>query len=145
MRQVYTRPYDPKNKKEVSKFVQWLYEQRQKNKFNPELISNGQLDIYTVFDDTGILGFASKSKVYFLNHVAFHPDLTPQRKSEVIKSAQHYFVSKAYEENIPDVYFHPSDEHFSLVMEKHFKWRAVTDRLLHLRFADLEGKDEAIS
>lgn len=145
MRQVYTRPYNPKNKNEASKFATWLYEQRTLNKFNPDLITKGQLEVFTIFDDFGILGFVNRSKVYFLNHWAFKPDLTPQRKSAALQSAQHYFVGKAAEENVPDMYFHPSDEHFSLVIQKHFKWSEVKDRLLHLRFADLEGKDEATS
>lgn len=145
MKQVYLRPYNPKNKSEASKFAKWLYEQRGLNRFNPDLLAKGQLQVSTLFDDTGIVGFVSKSNVYFLNHWAFHPDLTPQRKSEALRSAQHHFVTKAAEENVPDIYFHPSDEHFSLVIQKHFGWSEVKDRLLHLRFADLEGKDEAIS
>jgi hypothetical protein len=145
MRQVYTRPYDPKNRAEVKKFADWLYEQRALNKFNPDLLRKGQLEVFTVFDDTGIIGFVSKSSVYFLNHWAFRPDLTPQRKSQALRSIQHHFVGKAAAENVPDIYFHPSDEHFADVITKQFKWSEVKDRLLHLRFADLEGKDETVS
>lgn len=142
---VYTRPYNPRNAKEVEKFKTWLYEQRGLNKFNPDLITKGQLEVATQFDSSGIVSFVSKSNVYFLNHWAFRPDTTPQKKSQALRSAQHYFVGKAAAENVPDIYFHPSDEHFSLVIQEHFKWSEVKDRLLHLRFADLEGKDEAIS
>lgn len=140
-RQVYVRPLNKKNGKEFKKFIIWLHQQRGVNRYDPKLYEKEQVEVLTCFNEKGIVGFVDVSVALVMEHTAFKPEATDGDKAEMLKSVQHYLVSKAAEKNIPNAYFRPSDEHYSQFAQR-YGWREVNERLLNLHFTDLEGSDE---
>jgi hypothetical protein len=141
-RQVWTRPLDRKSKKECELFVKWLYDQRELNKFDPELITKDQVRVYTLFDHTGIVGFTVASTAILMDYIAFRPELADTDKARALKSVQHFLVTKAHEQNVPNVFFRPSDERYAQFVAS-YGWK-LEEKLHRLHLADLEGKEPMV-
>lgn len=140
-RQVWCRPIDKKNPAENKLFVEWLYAQRELNKFNPELITREQVRVYTLFDSTGVLGFMLAGVGLFADCWCFRPDLSDGDKSRALKSAQHFLVSKAFELQALGVFMRPSDARYENFIS-HYGWKKKSeDNLYQLDLNDL-GKAE---
>ncbi|MHB8501522.1 MAG: hypothetical protein ACYDHE_11330 [Candidatus Acidiferrales bacterium] len=134
--QVYLRPYNSKNAPEKKLFIEWLYAQRELNRFDPELFTREQVKVYTLFDrQMGIVGFTTVGVVYLMDYQIFRPGLADSIKASALKSVQHFLVFKAGENNVPSAFFRPSDERYSNFAQN-YGWKE--DKLLWLRFADLE-------
>jgi hypothetical protein len=135
--QVWLRPYNGKDKIERGLFLRWLYEQRELNKFDPEMLKREQVKIYTLFDDEGFVGFTAISLAYVAEYQCWRPGVTDGVKAEALKSVQHFLVLKSAEGNVPNAFFRPSDERYS-EFARRYGWKK--DTLLALHFADLEAK-----
>jgi hypothetical protein len=139
-RQVWCRPLDKKNVKEAKLFVQWLYDQRELNQFNPQVVKSEQAKVYTLFDGTGIVGFVIAVTGIVADSWCFRPDLTDHDKARALKSVQHLLVTKAFEGNLPSLFLRPSDKKY-IDFISGYGWKRE-DKLYRLDVADLEGKHE---
>jgi hypothetical protein len=133
--QVWIRQYDGKDKKERGLFIRWLYEQRELNKFDPEMLRREQVKIYTQLDATGIVGFTAISIAYVMEYQCWRPELPDVVKARALESVQHFLVTRAADGNVPNAFFRPSDERYA-EFAKSYGWRE--DKLLTFHFADLE-------
>ncbi len=139
-RQVWCRPLDKRNTAEAKLFVQWLYDQRELNKFNPRLITYEQVRIYTLFDTTGIVGFLTAGTGIVADSWCFRPDLDDGRKARALASVQHFLVAKAFEGNVSTLFIRPSDDKYAEFIGR-YGWKRE-EKLYRLDVADLEGPHE---
>jgi hypothetical protein len=137
---VWCRPLDKRNPAEAKLFVQWLYDQRELNKFNPRLITYEQVKVYTLFDTTGIVGFLTAGTGIVADCWCFRPGLNDGGKARALASAQHFLVGKAFETNVPTLLMRPSDDKYAEFIG-HYGWKKE-DKLYRLDVVDLEGKHE---
>jgi hypothetical protein len=138
-RQVWCRPLDKRNSAESKLFIQWLYDQRELNKFNPRLITYEQVLVFTLFDGTGILGFMTVGVDLVADCWCFRPDLGDGDKARALKSAQHFLVAKAFEQNVSTVLIRPSDERYGAFIGR-YGWKKE-EKLYRLDVVDLGGPD----
>lgn len=139
-RQVWCRPYDKVNDRK--KFIEWLYSQRELNRFDPEMLQRDQVSISTLFDESGIIGFVVASTAIFLEYLVFRPDLPDPTRAKGLQAFQHVLVNNATGKNVPDAYFRPSDERYAS-FAKGYGWIEETDPMLRLHFSGLEGHTDA--
>lgn len=135
--QVWVRPYNKETDKRL--LVEWLYAQRHKNRFDPDLFTKEQVKIYTAFDADGIVGFIPVKVVYMAESLAFKPGLSPVTEAKALQAWQHMMVAKCYEGNVPDMFFVTFDETVQEFAGR-YHWNPVVVPMLSLHVADLEPK-----
>ena len=135
--QVWVRPFKPET--DAKLLVEWLYAGREKNRFDPEIFKRKQVEIYTAFDDSGIVGFIPVTKCYLVESLAFKPGLSPITEAQALQSWQRAFVHKAAEHQVPQAFFVTFDETV-LEFAKRYGWKEVVVPMVNLDFNQLEGK-----
>jgi hypothetical protein len=133
--QVWIRPYDEKRDKIT--LAEYLYANREKNRFDPEIFKRDQVKIYVAFDDSGVVGFIPVVNGNQVESLAFRPGLSPITEAKALQAWQHVFVYHAFENNIPDAFFVTFDETVQEFAGR-YGWKPVVVPMLNLRFANLE-------
>jgi hypothetical protein len=139
-REVWARPLNKNNPKENKLFLKWLYEQRALNKFDPELFKKEQVQVFTLFDLSGIVGFMWASLAILAEGWCFRPELDDWTKAKALQGVQHLLVLKAGQANLPNVFIRPSDERYVKFISG-YGWKP-DEKIFRLHVADLEGHDE---
>lgn len=136
---VWVRMYNENEPVEKRLFAAWLYARRQENRFNPEIFEKKQVQIWTVFDETGIRGFIPIAVVYLLESLAFMPGTPPIVEAKALEAMQAALIHRASEKNVPDAIFFSTDENVLNYARKH-GWKDNVVPGVRLHFSDLEGK-----
>jgi hypothetical protein len=133
--QVWIRPYDEKRDK--IKLAEYLYANREKNRFDPEVFKREQAEIYVAFDSTGVVGFIPVVNGNQVESLAFRPGLSPVTEAKALQSWMKVFVFQSFQKNIPDAFFVTFDQTVQEFAGR-YGWKPVVVPMLNLRFANLE-------
>ena len=139
-RQVYIRPFD--KEKDAKLLVEWLYANREQNRFDPELFKGDRATIYVAFDETGILGFIPVARCYLVESLAFKPGTSPQVRSQALRAWQEVFIHRALEQNIYTAFFGTYEQNLLDFAVDH-SWSEEKRLIARLKFSELEKKTEA--
>lgn len=135
--QVWVRPFQAET--DAKLLVEWLYAGREKNRFDPEIFRKKQVEIWTAFDDTGIVGFIPVARCYLVESLAFKPGIDPRVEAQALQSWQRVQVNEAFKNNVADAFFVTFDETV-LEFAKRYGWKDVVVPMVNMHFAGLEGK-----
>lgn len=105
-------------------FVQWLHENRDNNRYDPEIYRKGQVDIYVAYDSTGPLYFIPFRNVWCWDSLAPRPDISPLRAALCLEKFQEFFTARAKEANVGEMIFRASEASLPEIAEKH-GWKRV--------------------
>lgn len=90
-------------------FVEWLYQNRKLNHFDPEIFKRGQADVYVAEDETGILYFLPVRILWMFDSVAPRPGLGADMAKDCLRAFQQEFVQKADSANVSEIVFRASE------------------------------------
>ena len=136
---VYARPFNGKDPVEQKLFKEWLYQNRDKNKFDPDVFEKGQVSIMTCFDETGIVMFVPYSVSFVVRSLAPRPGLPRHVRANALRTFQQVLTHIAAQGNVPDAFFYTEEEDLAEGVKK-YGWREPEKKLLKLHFASLEPK-----
>lgn len=139
-RDVYARPYDKDDPLERQKLVEWLHARRRENRFDPRIFEEGQAQVITCFDETGIVGFVPVTLAFVLESLAFPPGTSPLVEAQALRAAQGHLVWQANKERIPNAFFVTFDEDVRQIAQRH-GWKPVAVPMLNLDFNGLEPRE----
>jgi hypothetical protein len=139
-REVWVRPLNKKDQDEQRLFVQWLHDQRELNKYDPEVFKREQVQVFTMYNRSGIVGFLWASLAILAEGWCFRPELDDGTKAKALQGVQHLLVTKAGQSNLPNILMRPSDERYASFIGN-YGWKRE-EKMHCLHVADLEGPDE---
>lgn len=134
-RQIWVRPYNAATDKQ--QFAEWLYANREKNQFDPEIYEYPSTKIFVAYDETGPLDFLAAYPAIILDGHAPKPGLSDSDQARCLKEIQHILVEKAHEGGIGQMYFvaEPTIGTFA----EHYKFKPVVRPMMNLKLKDLAG------
>src|SRR5277367_3042953 len=91
-------------------FAEYLYANREKNRFDPEIFLKNQCKVFVAYDDEKIRGFVPVRTSYTIESLAMEPGLSPITEAKVLQAFQHTLVNKAAENNVHDANFCTFDQ-----------------------------------
>jgi hypothetical protein len=137
---VYIRPYNPKT--DQKQFAMWLYENRDKNNFDPAVFTNNQSKIFCAFDSDGVIAYFPVSVSLYYGALAPLPGVDDGRLARAMDALAHVLVYRAFEDGIADIFVQPNDERFADFLRKQGNFRDAKQPVLQLHLNDLLKKSE---
>jgi len=138
-RQVWVRKYNEQTDGKL--FLDWLYANRDENRFDPDIFKKKQVTIFTCFDESGIVGFIPVCVALAVESLAWRPGLSPEKRSLALKSFQQTLVYEASKMNCPYAFMSTIDPYYVEFVTR-YGWKEAEVPVLSLRFSDLEPSEE---
>jgi len=137
-KQIWIRPMKS-TPAETKLFAEYLYANRTKNRFDPEIFEQNRAKVFAAYNDEGIKGFVPVRNSYVVESLAMQPDLSPITEAKILQAFQHMIVNKAAENNIHDANFCSFDQTV-LDIARNYGWKDVIVPTVNLKFSELGSK-----
>jgi hypothetical protein len=119
-------------------FVKWLYDNREINHFDPELIKISK--IFVAFDETGPLMFLPVREALILDSVAPNPEMTNGVAAECFVALHHVLEDRVREAGALEMAFIGGEGGLGEFAELNGHYRKVDRPVYVLNLNDLEKK-----
>jgi hypothetical protein len=117
---------------DIKLFGEWLYLNRELNRFDPDIFTYGSTRVIAVAEDDDPVMFVPYQIVILMESVAPNPRASPMKRALALKQFQAYLIDLAAASGIGEIYFVATDKDMESIAKRH-GYEEVEGTLLRLK------------